>query len=209
MTSYPTDASMIHKSRKHSHMLEHESGIDPGVVDERGYRTVRSRTDLLDFKKYQRRAPALRIPLYSPDSETTSAQLRPDNPRRDKSGKAIKYETAGGSKVILDVHPRNMAAVRDPGVDLWITEGVKKGDCLTSRGECAISLVGVWNWQRDGEPLSCWDHVALQGRRVYVAFDSDVMVKEGVQLALKRLVAFLEGRGADVMVCYLPEVAHA
>ncbi len=186
-------------------MLLEESGIYPEVAAQRGYRTVRSRTELLEFKKYQRRAPGLHIPTYSPDGTTTSAQLRPDNPRKDKRGKPLKYETPGGSEVILDVHPRSMAAVRDPAVDLWITEGVKKGDALASRGECAISLIGVWNWQRGGELLPCWDHVALKGRRVYVVFDSDVMTKEGVQLALERLVTALEGFGTDVRVVYLPD----
>ncbi len=187
-------------SENHRRMLLEESAIDPEIVAERGYRTVRSRAELLEFKKYQRRAPALYVPMYSPDRTTISAQIRPDNPRRDKSGKPIKYETAGGARVILDVHPRNMEAVQDPAVDLWITEGVKKGDALTSRGECAISLIGVWNWQRDGDLLSCWEHVALKERRVFVVFDSDVMVKEGVQLAVERLVGDLEAHCADVRV---------
>jgi hypothetical protein len=199
----------VYLSSKHRRMLLEESGISPEIVAGRGYRTVRSRTELLDFKKYQRRAPALLVPMFSPDGETRSSQLRADNPRRDKSGKAIKYETAGGAGAILDVHPRNLEAVRDAGVDLWITEGVKKGDSLASRGECAISLVGVWNWQRGGEFLPCWEHVALESRRgVYVAFDSDAMTKEGVQLALERLVGALEERGADVRVVYLPPAAE-
>jgi hypothetical protein len=53
--------------------------------------------------------------------------------------------------------------------------------------------------------LPCWDHVRLDGRRVYVVFDSDVMVKENVQLALERFVEALGGRGADVRVVYLPD----
>jgi DNA-binding Lrp family transcriptional regulator len=204
MESYTDNTSMIHLSRKHEHMLLHESGIDPGVADERGYATVRSRTELLDFKKYQRRAPALRVPAHSLDGVTTSAQIRPDNPRRGKAGKVIKYETIGGSKAILDVHPRMRERVRSSLEDLWITEGIKKADCLTSQGLPTIGLIGVWNWQRDGELLPCWNHVRLDGRRVYIVFDSDVMAKEGVQLALERLVTALEDRGADVMVVYLP-----
>lgn len=174
------------------------------MVSERGYYTAQHRSEVPEaFAGYQRRL-GLVVPVHSPDGETTSSQLRPDNPRRDKKGKALKYETPGGSRTILDVHPRNHAAVRDPAVDLWITEGVKKGDALASRGECAISLVGVWNWQRAGELLPCWDHVELKGRLVYVAFDSDVVAKAEVQIALERLVAALEGLGADVRVAYLP-----
>jgi DNA-binding transcriptional ArsR family regulator len=185
-------------------MLFEESGIEPEVAAERGYRTTRSRSELVEFKTYQRRA-GLVVPIYSPDGITRSAQLRPDTPRKDRKGKPLKYETPGGSRVILDVHPRMREEVRSGGGDLWITEGIKKADALTSRGLATVGLIGVWNWQRDGEMLPDWDHVALQDRRAYVVYDSDVMVKEGVQLALERLVKALEGRGADVLVVYLPD----
>jgi hypothetical protein len=197
-------------SDEHRRQLLEESGISPDVASERGYWTATKRSDLPpELKDYQKRVPALVVPTFSPDRETTSCQIRPDNPRRNKKGKPIKYETPGGGRCILDVHPRNMDRIRDASVPLWITEGIKKGDALTSHGECAISLTGVWNWQRDGELLPCWDHVALSERLVYVAFDSDVMEKENVQLALERLVYALEDRGADVHVVYLPEALYA
>lgn len=191
-------------------MLEHESGIDPGVAAERGYQTIRKRAELLDFKKYQRRAPALRAPMYSPDGVSTSAQLRPDNPRPDKKGKPIKYETPGDTRVILDVHPRMREEVQDGDGDLWVTEGIKKCDALTSRGLPAIGLAGVWMYAvkdtHGKELLPCWDHVRLEGRTVNVVYDADVMVNANVQLALQRLVEALEARGADVMVVYLPDL---
>lgn len=189
-------------SDKHRHMLEVESAISPEIVARRGYYTAFTRADVPDlFPAYQRRL-GLVIPTYSP-AGITSYQLRPNKPRNRKR----KYEQPTGMGCILDVHPDNMGAVADASVRLWITEGVKKGDSFASRGECAISLSGVWNFQRNGEPLPCWDHVALEGREVYVVFDSDVMVKREVQLALERLVAFLEDRGARAQVVYLPEVA--
>ena len=46
--------------------------------------------------------------------------------------------------------------------------------------------------------------VALNGRTVYVAFDSDVTVKVEVREALARLKAFLESRKAKVEIVYLP-----
>jgi hypothetical protein len=42
-----------------------------------------------------------------------------------------------------------------------------------------------------------------------VVFDSDTLTNPGIQLALERLVALLEGRGANVYVVYLPEVGDA
>jgi len=186
-------------------MLFGESGISSGIAQERGYYTARRRSEVPEvFKNYQRK-PGLVVPVYSPDGTSRSWQLRPNKPRKDKKRKPLKYETPGSSKVILDVHPSMLEEVRSGEGDLWITEGIKKADALTSRALPTIGLIGVWNWQRDGQMLPCWDHVRLEGRRIYVVFDSDVMVKEGVQLALERLVAALEGLGAEVLVVYLPE----
>lgn len=213
MRLYTPDAGLasgkpIHLSPDHRRMLLEESGISPEIADERGYRTVSSRAELPEFKKYQRRI-GLRLPLYSPDGKASLSQIKPYNPRRDKHGKIIKYETPGGSEMIVDVHPRMRDEARNGDGDLWITEGVKKGDSLTSRGLCAVALPGVWMYAvKDTggrQLLPCFDHIRLEGRRVYVVYDSDVMAKENVQLALERLVAALEERGADVRVVYLPD----
>ncbi len=190
-------------------MLEEESSIAPQVIAGRGYWTATRRIQLEGLvKPYQRRVPALVTPTYSPDGITTSLQTRPDKPRV-RDGKGIKYETPASSRCILDVHPFMHDKARDPSTPLWITEGIKKGDSLTSRGCCAVAIVGVWNFQRDGKPLPCWEHVALEDRETYIAFDSDVTLKVEVQLALERLVGALEERGARVQVVYLPEVADA
>jgi hypothetical protein len=185
-------------------MLLEQSAISPEIVTGRGYWTAKSRADVPDaFPDWQRRR-GLVIPTYSP-SGASSYQLRPEVPRK-RNGKIRKYEQPSGLGCILDVHPFYMEAIRDARIRLWITEGCKKGDSLASRGECVISLSGVWNWQRDGEPLTCWEYVPLHGREVYVVFDNDVMVKPEVQQALERLVSFLEGRGATARVVYLPGV---
>jgi hypothetical protein len=48
----------------------------------------------------------------------------------------------------------------------------------------------------------CFDHIRLEGREVFVAFDSDCMYKPEVQDGLAALVA-LQERGALVKVIYL------
>ena len=193
-------------NREHQKMLFEESGISPEIVAERGYGTVRSRTELLDFKKYQRR-PGLVIPVSSP-SGAASRRLRPDRPRKGKDGKPRKYEQPADTPNMLDVHPQMLEEARSGAGDLWVTEGEKKADSLTSRGLCTVALFGVWGWCVKGTKgralLPCWDHVRLRGRRVYVVFDRDVMEKEGVQLALERFVPALETQGAEVLVVYLP-----
>jgi Domain of unknown function (DUF3854) len=198
-------------SEEHRRMLERESAISPDVLAERGYFTAarRSEVPLIFTKEYQRRR-GLVIPTLAPDGETESYRLRPDTPRRDKKNKPIKYETPTGASNILDVGTwRNLERVRDRLRDLWIVEGEKKADSLVSRGEAAIAIPGVWSWLRDGEPLPCWQHVPLEGRTVYVAYDSDCATNPNVALALERLVGFLKGHGARIQVVYLPEVDDA
>src|SRR5829696_4018816 len=196
----------IYLSQRHRQMLQAESAIAPEIIGARGYRTVQRADVPEDFADYQRRTGLL-IRLYSPDGITTGYQLRPDRPRRDKRGKPIRYETPSGARIIADVHPRMLGAVADPSIPLWMTEGAKKGDALASRGRCAISLVGVWMFRPKGsdEMLACFDHVALAGRRVFVIYDSDVMHKPEVGMALERVVNDLEARGARPLVVYLPD----
>src|SRR5215212_1824574 len=191
----------------HRRQLVEESGIAPEVILDRGYRTAKTKTELerLGFSRPQQRAPALVIPMYGPTGDLVTHQIRPDNPRKSDEGKLVKYETPAKSRVRLDVHPSQTGRVKYPTNPLWITEGVKKADCLVTLGQCAIALQGVWCWQKGGVPLPEWEEVKLCGRTVYVVFDSDVMTKTAVQAALKGLVAFLAGRGAEVKVVYLPD----
>ena len=184
----------------HRKMLVRESRIARGVIRARGYRTVRSKSELerLGFGRAQRNIPGLLIPIHGPGGAVALYQFRPDEPRI-KDGRAVKYETPGGSRIALDVHPFAREKLGDPSVPLFITEGIKKGDALVSRGLCAISLIGVWNWRGTNEhggkiALPEWEYVALNGREVYIVFDSDVMLKPEVHAALARLKAFLEGR---------------
>jgi hypothetical protein len=203
MSSYPNPGPMT-LSDAHRRMLYDESGIDPGVAQERGYYTARRRSEVPEaFKNYQKR-PGLIIPVLTPSGERR-VRLRPDRPRKGKDGRVRKYEQAGGVGCVLDVHPRNLDRLRDPTVPLWVVEGEKKGDALTSRGECAIALPGVWNFQRGGEMLPDWDYIEISRRTVFVCFDSDAWSNPNVQMALERLVGSLEGRGAEVLVVHLED----
>jgi hypothetical protein len=94
-------------------------------------------------------------------------------------------------------------------VPLFITEGIMKGDALTSLGLCTVSLLGVYNWRGTGPhggitALGDWESVHLQGGRTYIVYDSDVMQKSQVHNALRRLHEFLRVRGADLRLIYLP-----
>jgi len=185
----------------HKKMLTEESGINPEVVEARGYRTIQKKIDLknLGFAERQCNPPGLLIPIYSPTGDVATYQYRPDLPRVGKDGKPVKYEIPSGTRMALDVHPFAREMLRDPSVPLFVVEGIKKGDALVSRGLCAIGLQGVWNWRGTNErggkvALPEWEYVALNGREVYVVFDSDIVLKPEVYGAMARVKAFLEGR---------------
>ena len=198
-------------SPAHERMLFEGSGISARVAVKRGYRTVTSKAALerLGFGRSQRNVPALLIPIYGPTGEVVLYQSRPDEPRIGRRGRPVKYETPSGASMTLDVHPLCRERLGDPGVPLFVTEGIKKADALVSKGLCVVALIGVWNWRGTNErggktALSEWEYVALEGRKVYVVFDSDVMEKREVYAALSRLKGFLGGRGARVSLIYLP-----
>jgi len=125
--------------------LIHASAISAEVAHERGYFTA---TTIADLKRYgfaepQCRVPALGLPVWTVDGPIGLYQSRPDDPRVDtKNGKPIKYETASGSQMRLDVPPRARRFLGDPTTPLWITEGIKKADAAVSAGLCCIGLLG-------------------------------------------------------------------
>jgi Domain of unknown function (DUF3854) len=187
-------------SEHHEKMLLEESAITVDVVSARGYRTVEKKAEIkrLGFTDVQRNVPGLLIPIYSPTGEKVLYQYRPDEPRI-KDGKPVKYETPSGSRMTLDVHPFAREMLCDPSAPLFVSEGIKKGDALVSRGLCAVALLGVWNWRGRNASggltaLREWEYVALNDRRVHVVFDSDIVLKPEVYAAMLRLKSFLEGR---------------
>jgi hypothetical protein len=185
----------------HEKMLIVESSIARDVAEARGYRTIEKKVELktLGFADRQCNPPGLLIPIYSPTGEIVNYQFRPDQPRIDKDGKPVKYETPSGARMVLDVHPFAREMLGNPTMPLFITEGMKKGDALVSCDRCAVALLGVWNWRGRNDDggltaLAEWDYVALNDREIYIVFDSDVMLKPQVHKAMVRLKAFLESR---------------
>jgi len=197
--------------------------VADNIARQRGYQSATRKCELerLGFARTQQLTPALIIPLWSVRGVLESYQLRPDQPRLNDKGKPRRYETRAGGKMLLDVHPRltrpreggKVPLIADPAVPILITEGVPKGDAAVSIGLCCIALLGVWNFRGSNDAggktaLPDWESIALDGRKVYIAFDSDVMEKREVAAALGRLKAFLESRKAKVLLVYLPPGEH-
>lgn len=197
--SHTSDATDDNLHPHHRVLLEVESGIAPAVIESRGYRTVTNPEELvgLGFKDYQAITPGILVPLYDPHGHVSSYQYRPDDPRKDDNGKAVKYETRAGCRQVLDTNPLLGERLRAPDEPLIVTEGARKADSAISRGYAAVALPGVWCWRKGGVQLPEWEEIKLYGRKVYVAFDSDVKTNPHVLKALKGLCEFLHERGAN------------
>jgi len=187
------------------------SGISDEVIDARKYWSA-DKTRHAEFLRalqlgsFVNRLPGLVIPIYGPDGEQQSAQLR-----LDVAPVGMRYVSPARVErsVTMDVHPLNAPKLSNASVDLWITEGIKKADAATSAGLCCIALTGVTMWTKKDDrgnvtALPEWDAVELRERNVYIAFDSDVTTKVPVRKALAKLKTFLEGRGAFVHTVHLP-----
>jgi hypothetical protein len=190
------------------------SAISVEVMRERGYRSILGgrdkRLETLGFSSNQQRGGIL-IPIWGVDGTIVNHVLRPDKPRKNGADKPIKYEQPKGTKVKFDVPPRCFKNLKDPKTPLWIVEGIKKADALATAGApCVIGLTGVWGFRGTNDlggktAIADWDFVALNGRIVYIIFDSDMWRNENVKDACGRLKRILELKGAEVHIIKLQD----
>src|SRR5712691_5578491 len=193
--------------RQHAERLQ-ASGIEPEIAAARGYRSVQKPSELrrLGFGDIQCRVPALLIPIRSVRGEIVLYQARPDEPRI-VNGQAVPYETPRGARVSLDVPASVRPLLSDPKTRLFVTEGALQADCAASRAIGCVALIGLSSAQgTNGKgALAEFEPIALNGREIILAFDSIVMTRPPGHGAVSRLKAFLESRGARVLLVYLPE----
>ncbi|MGH3971040.1 MAG: DUF3854 domain-containing protein, partial [Mycobacterium sp.] len=189
------------------------SGITDEFATARGYETIADKRRLAELRITQagRNVPGLLVPLLRADGSTWGHQYRPDNPRNNAAGRAIKYETPWQQRNGLDVPPGVAAMLGDPAVPLFITEGAKKADAGALAGLCIVDLSGTWNWLYTNTAggkmaLPEWRDVALNnGRRVVIGFDSDTARNENVQKAARGLAGYLATKGAHIEYLWLPD----
>lgn len=192
------------------------SGISPELASGRWYQTVtaqdREKLRERGFPSWAVRSddafPGLLVPMYrARTGECHGFQFKPAVPQvKPGTDKPMKYVSPHGQGNRLDVHPLCTDRVADVGQTLWVTEGVKKGDCLATLDRAVVSITGVWNWRAAQGPVAEWEDVPLKGREVIVCFDSDALSNPQVMAAMKRLVGFLRARGATAL--YLPVPAQ-
>ena len=214
----------------HAHQLR-ASAIADDVAAERGYSSVsrpstgdqspKDKLKRLGIPAWARdedaRFPGLLIPVHGAKGGRVSWQYKPDRPPGDpKTGKPRKYANEQGHANVIDVHPRHtrtrdmggsvtrIPAIQDVSEPLWITEGIKKADALTSRGYCAMALYGVFNWRSSLGTLGDWEDIELKGRLIVICFDADARDNANVARAMARLGKWLESRRAAQVVYVLP-----
>ena len=142
---------MIELLPQHRELIR-ASAISEEVALGRGYASVTEKRELNGlFGPVQQRVPGLLIPLHDVYGERRSYQLRPDDPRIGKDGKAVKYETPRGLKMMLDCPPSTLQHIRNPRTRIFVCEGVRKADSLASVGLRAIALLGVDCWRGTNE----------------------------------------------------------
>jgi P4 family phage/plasmid primase-like protien len=190
-------------SPAHRQELERASAIDAQVIEERGYRTLewKDRDELARIGIHltsKESFPGLLLPMFRVTGERTSAQFKPPKPILIQ-GRTVKYFSPRGPGNSLDVHPRSRAAITDPSVPLWITEGIKKGDALTSRGCCVVTLTGVYNWRNKLATLGDWEDVPLRRREIVLCVDADAVKNMNVSRAMVRLGRWCHSKGAKTV----------
>jgi putative DNA primase/helicase len=210
----------------HRHQLEVESAIARWVLDEEGVRSLAGSHELPtpdeafrhpDPEKGRRfghwprsLGPGILFPIADPYGQVTF-HYRPDRPRL-RDGKPVRYEACSGARLAIHVPKRVRSLLSDRTAELWVTEGAKKVYAGLGEGLAIIGLMGVDGFVtrvRDrSEPLPDWDAIVLDGRLVFIAFDSDVMTKPEVKGARDRLAGFLASRGATAVPVTIPEGSH-
>jgi len=215
VTSYPNRPPGT-LNDPHRHTLEVGSAISREVLEESGAWTITRGGQLpRGFSKRQKeRGSGVLFMGHRPNGKTFYV-FRPDEPDPDNPG--LKYEATckklGGPGNVLYVHPSQRHLIDDIGVSVIFVEGIKKALSIISAARAAgtavlvVAISGVWNWLSDKKPIPDMFDIPMEGREVYVCFDSDVFSNPDVSNAARRFAGHLIGRGAVVYLCYLPDQA--
>ncbi len=161
-------------------------------------------------------SPGLLVPLLDKRGDRWGWQLRNFTTDNGLDSQWAKYHSPLGQTNHIDVPPGVGLMLDDPDESLWITEGSKKADCAFLHGLCCIALLGVYGWRGDNgwdavSTLPDWEEIPFRHRRtrkprkVIVAFDGDIMRKDGVRQATFRFCQWLTYRGAEPHICWLPD----
>jgi len=202
--------------------------IDRSLALQVGLRRVDSLTGAEIVDRKSGNYSGIVIPYFHPGSDQVREyRLRRDHPdlEYDSAGNLKprqKYLSPPGRSNMLYVVPGvDPAVLRDVNTPVVVTEGEFKTIALwrlANHGSPAqprflpLGLSGVYNWRGtigktvgpDGSRLDVkgtipdLDWLAWHGRKVVIAYDTDIVTKDLVRIARSELAAHLRGRGALV-----------
>ncbi|MGF1538521.1 MAG: VapE domain-containing protein [Elainellaceae cyanobacterium] len=132
-------------------------------------------------------------------------QFKPNTPPVDKDGKPGKYLTPSqtpAAPLFLNVPDEGYwpGVYGDVSVPVVLTEVAKIAGAILTQGFAGISIPGVTTGGRLGRLKPQLRKLCTYGRKVFLAFDRDVVYKRQVQNALHNLARMISERGAMVYV---------
>lgn len=193
-----------HRANLHASGLTDETIREAGIYSETNH--IKLATLLNRKKYYAKNGPAIVFPFHDANDAIVLHRVRPDY---GKSRYLQPCETGVRVYIPRGVH-RLLSSVDQP---LIVTEGEKKSLSCWQSGHAAIGLTGVtcWHAKQSSSLLPDLERIAWNGRRVFIAFDSDKYDKPQVLENEQLLAAALRSRGASVRAInlYYQEVNHA
>jgi Family of unknown function (DUF5906)/Domain of unknown function (DUF3854) len=161
---------------------------------------------------------ALKITYWDPQDLDKPLAARPKWPsfyrlrylRPNGDAKDVRYTNEPGAGVVAYFPPSIdwPTIIKDPEQTLLITEGELKAAKACAMGNPCIGLGGVWNFRSSQMGITFLPELEAVNwlrRRVYIVYDSDVIVKPGVQDALNAMAEELMARGALAFMVLVPE----
>jgi hypothetical protein len=221
-------SGIIGSDLTHSDYAELEARwIDRNLALRAGLRRVDSLTGAEIVGRKSGNYAGIVIPYFHPGSDhVREYRLRRDHPdlEYDSAGNLKprqKYLSPPGRSNMLYVVPGVGPLLGNANIPVMVTEGEFKTLALwrlANHGSpdhaslLPLGLSGVYNWRGtvgetvgpDGSRLDVkgtipdLDWLVWQGRKVVIAYDSDVLTKDLVRIARSELAAHLRGRGALV-----------
>lgn len=147
----------------------------------------------------------LAFPYFDRNGKVVYTRFKP-YPAIDSKKKYIQPLKKPSKPYIL---PRVWSVSEKPNKPIWITEGEKKALKLIQEGRYAIALSGVWAFKSGKDSLTTesdkqmWAELKnfnLNGRIVFLGFDSDLWVNLQVRQALYELAVKLTSLKAIVRI---------
>lgn len=128
--------------------------------------------------------------------------------------KALRYGQVPGTVNEVYIPPMTnwSKIIENKEVPIVVTEGEIKAACATKHGIPTIGLGGVWCFmsKRAGvNLLPIFDQFKLDGRKVYICYDSDAVSNPDVIAAEMRFAAMLNECGAQVWIARIPAEGDA